>query len=68
MSEEPMIERLLSLGRRLVAEQMKQPDLVGACFDGSLATRRAWPTSDLDFTIFPTISRPPAGPVPAYRF
>jgi hypothetical protein len=70
MSEELDSERFAILGRELIAEEMKRQDLVGGAFDGSLATGRTWATSDLDFTIFPRASTPPAEPrrVPAYRF
>jgi hypothetical protein len=63
-------EALIALGRSLVAKQMQNPGVLGGALDGSLATGRVWPTSDLDFTIFPARSRRPAEgeKVPAYRF
>lgn len=69
MSERDHLERLRALGRRLIAEQMKGGNMVGAAFDGSLATGRAWDTSDLDFTVVPPSAAPPdPRRVPAYRF
>jgi hypothetical protein len=70
MSDSDRVAHLIGLGRRLIADEMKRSELLGGAFDGSLATGRAWATSDLDFTIFPPASSAPSDPrsVPAYRF
>jgi len=60
MSDHSIIERLETLGRRLIADQMKAPravPLVGAAFDGSLATRRAWPHVGPRFHDLPRVLR-----------